>query len=52
MPPLPYLLPMLAIFVILVMLVVVVGKDLGTALLFFGAAPDHGSSPPGGCSYY
>jgi cell division protein FtsW (lipid II flippase) len=35
MPPLPYLLPMLAIFV-LVMLVVVVSKDLGTALLFFG----------------
>ncbi len=34
-PPLPYLLPMLAIFV-LVMLVVVVSKDLGTALLFFG----------------
>jgi cell division protein FtsW (lipid II flippase) len=34
-PPLPYLLPMLAIFGI-VMLVVVFGKDLGTALLFFG----------------
>ena len=34
-PPLPYLLPMLAIFVI-VMLVVIVGKDLGTALLFYG----------------
>jgi cell division protein FtsW (lipid II flippase) len=34
-PPLPYLLPMLAIFVI-VMLVVVFGKDLGTALLFYG----------------
>jgi len=34
-PPLPYLLPMLAIFV-LVMLVVIVSKDLGTALLFFG----------------
>jgi cell division protein FtsW len=34
-PPLPYLLPMLAIFV-LVMLVVIFGKDLGTALLFFG----------------
>jgi hypothetical protein len=34
-PPLPYLLPMLAIFVI-VMGVVVFGKDLGTALLFFG----------------
>jgi cell division protein FtsW (lipid II flippase) len=35
LPPLPYLLPMLVIFVI-VMLVVVIGKDLGTALLFFG----------------
>lgn len=34
-PPLPYLLPMLAIFVF-VMLVVVFGRDLGTALLFFG----------------
>jgi cell division protein FtsW (lipid II flippase) len=34
-PPLPYLLPMLAIFAI-VMLVVIFGKDLGTALLFFG----------------
>jgi cell division protein FtsW (lipid II flippase) len=34
-PPLPYLLPMLAIFVI-VMLIVIFGKDLGTALLFFG----------------
>ncbi len=34
-PPLPYLLPMLAIFV-MVMLMVVVLKDLGTALLFFG----------------
>jgi cell division protein FtsW len=34
-PPLPYLLPMLAMFVI-VMLVVIFGKDLGTALLFFG----------------
>jgi peptidoglycan glycosyltransferase len=34
-PPLPYLLPMLAIFAF-VMLVVVFGKDLGTALLFFG----------------
>jgi cell division protein FtsW (lipid II flippase) len=34
-PPLPYLLPMLAIFVI-VMLVVVVSNDLGTALLFYG----------------
>jgi peptidoglycan glycosyltransferase len=34
-PPLPYLLPMIAIFV-LVMLMVVIMKDLGTALLFFG----------------
>jgi cell division protein FtsW (lipid II flippase) len=34
-PPLPYLLPMLAIFGI-VMLIVVVENDLGTALLFFG----------------
>jgi peptidoglycan glycosyltransferase len=34
-PPLPYLLPMIAIFVI-VMLVVVISRDLGTALLFFG----------------
>lgn len=34
-PPLPYLLPMLAIFVI-VMLIVVVSRDLGTALLFMG----------------
>jgi cell division protein FtsW (lipid II flippase) len=34
-PPLPYLLPMIAIFVI-VMLMVVIMKDLGTALLFFG----------------
>jgi cell division protein FtsW (lipid II flippase) len=34
-PPLPYLLPMLGIFVI-VMTVVVFGRDLGTALLFFG----------------
>ncbi len=34
-PPLPYLLPMLAIFVI-VMLIVVVSRDLGTALLFLG----------------
>ncbi len=34
-PPLPYLLPMFAIFVI-VMLIVVISKDLGTALLFFG----------------
>ena len=34
-PPLPYLLPMLAIFVI-VMLIVVVSNDLGTALLYFG----------------
>jgi cell division protein FtsW (lipid II flippase) len=34
-PPLPYLLPMIAIFVA-VMLIVVVSRDLGTALLFFG----------------
>lgn len=34
-PPLPYLLPMLAIFVI-VMLIVVFMRDLGTALLFLG----------------
>ena len=34
-PPLPYLLPMIAIFVI-VMLVVVISRDLGTALLFMG----------------
>ncbi|MDH4334939.1 MAG: FtsW/RodA/SpoVE family cell cycle protein [Chloroflexota bacterium] len=34
-PPLPYLLPMLAIFV-MVMLVVVISRDLGTALLFLG----------------
>ena len=34
-PPLPYLLPMTAIFVI-VMLIVVISRDLGTALLFFG----------------
>ena len=34
-PPLPYLLPMLAIFVV-VMLIVVISRDLGTALLFFG----------------
>jgi len=34
-PPLPYLLPMLAIFVI-VMLIVVISRDLGTALLFMG----------------
>ena len=34
-PPLPYLLPMVAIFVI-VMLIVVVSRDLGTALLFLG----------------
>ncbi|MDQ2853632.1 MAG: FtsW/RodA/SpoVE family cell cycle protein [Chloroflexota bacterium] len=34
-PPLPYLLPMIAIFVI-VMLIVVISRDLGTALLFFG----------------
>ena len=35
LPPLPYLLPMLAIFVI-VMLIVIVSRDLGTALLFLG----------------
>jgi cell division protein FtsW (lipid II flippase) len=34
-PPLPYMLPMLAIFVI-VMLIVIVSRDLGTALLFLG----------------
>lgn len=34
-PPLPYLLPMLAIFVI-VMGIVVISRDLGAALLFFG----------------
>jgi cell division protein FtsW len=34
-PPVPYLLPMIAIFVI-VMLIVVVMRDLGTALLFLG----------------
>ena len=34
-PPLPYLLPMLAIFV-MVMLIVVISRDLGTALLFLG----------------
>jgi cell division protein FtsW (lipid II flippase) len=34
-PPLPYLLPMFAMFVI-VMAIVVFSKDLGTALLFFG----------------
>jgi cell division protein FtsW (lipid II flippase) len=34
-PPLPYLLPMLAIFAI-VMGIVVISKDLGTALLFYG----------------
>jgi cell division protein FtsW (lipid II flippase) len=34
-PPLPYLLPMLAIFVV-VMLIVVISRDLGTALLFLG----------------
>jgi cell division protein FtsW (lipid II flippase) len=34
-PPLPYLLPMVAIFV-MVMLIVVVMRDLGTALLFLG----------------
>ena len=35
LPPLPYLLPMVAMFVI-VMLVVIVIRDLGTALLFLG----------------
>jgi peptidoglycan glycosyltransferase len=35
LPPLPYLLPMLIVFAA-VMLVVVVSRDLGTALLFFG----------------
>ncbi len=34
-PPLPYLLPMLAMFAV-VMLIVVVSSDLGTGLLFFG----------------
>ena len=34
-PPLPYLLPMLAIF-LLVMGIVVISRDLGTALLFLG----------------
>ncbi len=34
-PPLPYLLPMVAIFV-MVMLIVVIMRDLGTALLFLG----------------
>ena len=34
-PPLPYLLPMLAIFAI-VMVMVVISKDLGIALLFYG----------------
>jgi len=34
-PPLPYLLPMLAIFAI-VMGIVVISRDLGTALLFYG----------------
>jgi len=34
-PPLPYLLPMIAIFV-MVMLIVVISRDLGTALLFLG----------------
>lgn len=34
-PPLPYLLPMLAIFV-LVMGIVIISRDLGTALLFLG----------------
>lgn len=35
LPPLPYLLPMLGLFVA-VMLIVVISRDLGTALLFFG----------------
>jgi peptidoglycan glycosyltransferase len=35
LPPLPYLIPMLIVFAA-VMLVVVVSRDLGTALLFFG----------------
>jgi cell division protein FtsW (lipid II flippase) len=35
MPPLPYLAPMLVVFAG-VMLVVIVSRDLGTALLFFG----------------
>ncbi|MDQ3880491.1 MAG: FtsW/RodA/SpoVE family cell cycle protein [Chloroflexota bacterium] len=35
LPPLPYLLPMVAMFVI-VMLIVVISRDLGTALLFLG----------------
>ncbi|HEY7738698.1 MAG TPA: FtsW/RodA/SpoVE family cell cycle protein [Candidatus Limnocylindria bacterium] len=35
LPPLPYLAPMLVVFAA-VMLVVVVSRDLGTALLFFG----------------
>lgn len=34
-PPLPYLLPMIAVFV-MVMLIVVIMRDLGTALLFLG----------------
>jgi len=34
-PPLPYLLPMIVIFVV-VMLIVIVSRDLGTALLFLG----------------
>jgi cell division protein FtsW (lipid II flippase) len=34
-PPVPYLLPMIAIFV-MVMLIVVIMRDLGTALLFLG----------------
>jgi cell division protein FtsW (lipid II flippase) len=34
-PPVPYLLPMVAIFVI-VMLIVIISRDLGTALLFLG----------------
>ena len=35
LPPIPYLVPMLVVFAA-VMLVVVVSRDLGTALLFFG----------------
>ena len=35
LPPLPYLLPIVAMFVI-VMLIVIVSRDLGTALLFLG----------------
>jgi len=35
LPPIPYLVPMLVVFAA-VMLVVVISRDLGTALLFFG----------------